>query len=169
MQRMLIVMAALVFLLGCKASDSRSEFRRGESCPSNGGAAPAATASRATPRPETRSAALPAPAGRGTPVANAPRVSRPAVSTTSAAGREYTVPERPDAAAEKQVFEGINGLVIDETMTKVGRAFFEQFCLLWEAPTTGLTGYNVIIMEKASPLWGTWITVSVDDVPVRRV
>jgi curli production assembly/transport component CsgE len=64
------------------------------------------------------------------------------------------------------VFEGISGLVLDETMTRIGREFFEQFCLLWEAPTTGLSGYNVIISEKASPMWGVWIMVSVDDVPI---
>ena len=81
-------------------------------------------------------------------------------------GIEEKGAEAHGAAAEKLVFEGFNGLVMSETMTKIGNEFFEQFCLLWEPPTTGLNGYYVLISEKASPMWGTWITVSVDDVAI---
>ena len=159
MRRMLMVMVGLVFVFGCEASSPRPEISRAESREPTAVTAPA-------PQPGSRSAALSVPAGRGLPGTDSSRAQRPLPLTASRAGREGQPAERREAAAEKQAFEGITGLVISETMTKIGNEFFEQFCLLWEPPTTGLSGYNVLISEKASPMWGAWITVSVDDVAI---
>jgi hypothetical protein len=166
MPHMLILMVMPVFVFGCAASGQRPEFSRAESRESKAVTAPAREASGPTPRPESRGAALSAPTGRGTLSTDSSRAQSPSPPIGSAGGREEKAAEHREAAAEKQVFEGITGLVMSETMTKIGNEFFEQFCLLWEPPTSGLSGYNVIISEKASPMWGAWITVSVDDVPI---
>ena len=166
MRCVLAAMLAPVFVLGCAVSRQRPEFSPAEFRASRGVTAPAPPASGRTPRPESRSAALSAPGGRGTRAAQASRGPALPPTAEAATEREEKGAERQEAAAEKQVFEGITGLVISEVMTKIGNEFFEQFCLLWEPPTSGLSGYNVVIAEKASPLWGTWITVSVDDVAI---
>jgi len=47
-------------------------------------------------------------------------------------------------------------------MTKIGYDFYEIFFSLWEAPK-GITGYNIYINEKASPMWGSLVYINVDD------
>lgn len=56
----------------------------------------------------------------------------------------------------------IPGLVTEETMTKVGYEFYENFCIFWEAPKQGIQDYSISIDEKASPSWGSWIQVNVN-------
>lgn len=58
--------------------------------------------------------------------------------------------------------EEITGLIIEETMTKIGYEFYENFFSLWEAPK-GITGYNIYINEKASPMWGSLVYVNVNN------
>jgi len=65
------------------------------------------------------------------------------------------------SAAEEELMEEITGLIIEETMTKIGYEFYENFFILWEAPE-GIKDYNIFIDERASPLWGSWIQVKID-------
>lgn len=61
-----------------------------------------------------------------------------------------------------QDIEEITGLIIEKTMTKIGYEFYENFFSLWEAPK-GITGYNIYINEKASPMWGSLVYVNVNN------
>jgi len=68
---------------------------------------------------------------------------------------------KEEMAAEEELMEEITGLIIEETMTKIGYEFYENFFILWEAPE-GIKDYNIFINEKASPLWGSWVQIKVD-------
>lgn len=65
------------------------------------------------------------------------------------------------AAAEAELMEEISGLIIEQTMTKIGYEFYENFFIRWEAPKE-TKGYNIFINERASPFWGSWIQIKVD-------
>ncbi len=56
----------------------------------------------------------------------------------------------------------MNGLVIDETVTKIGRDFYELFYARWEAPSSSM-GYTLYIKEQPQPGRGTRITVRLND------
>jgi curli production assembly/transport component CsgE len=70
---------------------------------------------------------------------------------------------KAEIAAEEQLLLDINGLVFEETMTKIGYEFYEYFSLLWETPKIKPIDYNILITEKASPIWGSWIKVVIDE------
>lgn len=72
-----------------------------------------------------------------------------------------------EIAAEEGLMEEITGLIIEQTMTKIGYEFYECFFLLWEAPRmTEIQDYNIFINERASPLWGIWIWIDVNGTTV---
>ena len=72
--------------------------------------------------------------------------------------------EKKVASAEEELMQGIAGLIIEETMTKIGYDFYEYFFLLWEAPKgISVKDYNIFINERASPSWGSWVQVRVDE------
>ena len=56
----------------------------------------------------------------------------------------------------------INGLVIDETITKLGRDFYELFYARWNTPETSFQ-YTVYIREQVQPGQGTRISVLLND------
>lgn len=67
----------------------------------------------------------------------------------------------PGGAAE------IDGLIIDRTQTRIGYEFYCTFCLGWEAPVLERTpDYSLNIVERASPQWGSWVRVLVNDAVV---
>lgn len=75
--------------------------------------------------------------------------------------------ERPatkeEIAAEEGLMDEITGLIIEQTMTRIGYDFYEYFFLLWETPRMlGIRDYNIFINERASPMWGSWIWVDVN-------
>lgn len=71
------------------------------------------------------------------------------------------------AAAEEEIMLEISGLIIEQTMTKIGYDFYEYFFLLWEAPEgISVRDYNIFINERASPMWGSWVRVGVDETTV---
>lgn len=59
----------------------------------------------------------------------------------------------------------INGLVVDETITKVGRDFYELFYQYWEAPPSSIS-YSVFVREQPLNGLGSKITVHVNDTEV---
>jgi len=61
----------------------------------------------------------------------------------------------------------IDGLIIDQTQTRIGREFYQQFVTFWEAPE-GIADYNIFIVEKATPQWGSVVWIKVNDVMVYR-
>lgn len=56
----------------------------------------------------------------------------------------------------------IGEMVFDETITKVGRDFYELFFNGWSNPTQ-IRDFSISISEKPMPGVGTQITVTIDD------
>ena len=74
---------------------------------------------------------------------------------------------KEEIAAEEELMEEITGLIIEQTMTRIGYDFYEYFFLLWEAPReVGVKDYNIFIDERASPMWGSWVSVGVNGATV---
>ena len=68
-----------------------------------------------------------------------------------------------EVAAEEWLMDEITGLIIEQTMTKIGYEFYEYFFLFWEAPqVAGIQDYNISINERASALWGSWVWIEVN-------
>ncbi|MCB0284575.1 MAG: hypothetical protein H6627_08090 [Calditrichae bacterium] len=59
----------------------------------------------------------------------------------------------------------IDGLIIDYTISNVGRDFFDNFYSVWEAPY-GINDYNISISEKPLPNIGSIVSADVNDTPV---
>ena len=88
--------------------------------------------------------------------------------------REYRRYRRVDAPADGSAADTaaspdpdvqrleIDGLVVDETLTKLGRDFYEGFYRLWRAPE-GAVNYTVTVQERPLPSIGTLVAVRVDD------
>ena len=56
----------------------------------------------------------------------------------------------------------IGEMIFDETITKVGRDFYELFFNNWSNPTQ-IKDFSISISEKPMPGVGTQITVTIDD------
>lgn len=56
----------------------------------------------------------------------------------------------------------IDGLVVDETQTKLARDFYASFFAFWQAPE-GAMNYTVIVQEQPVPNVGTRVLVRVND------
>lgn len=56
----------------------------------------------------------------------------------------------------------IGEMIFDETITKVGRDFYELFFNSWNNPTQ-ITDFSISISEKPMPGIGTQITVTIDE------
>ena len=59
----------------------------------------------------------------------------------------------------------IDGLLLDQTKTRSGHDFFCRFSSCWENPD-GTDSYNIVIMENASPQWGSMVGIKVNDMVV---
>lgn len=59
----------------------------------------------------------------------------------------------------------IDGLIIDETHTKIGCDFFEYFYNVWEVPE-GIKDYTIYISEKAGARMSTQIRILVNEIIV---
>lgn len=67
----------------------------------------------------------------------------------------------PDSVIVESNLE-INGLIIDETMTKLGRDFYELFYSKWQAPPSS-QDYTLYIKEQLQPGRATRITVMLNE------
>lgn len=56
----------------------------------------------------------------------------------------------------------LEGFILDQTKTRVGRDFYDAFVQRWEY-IPGLEGYDIIINELTDPRWGTQIYIYVAD------
>jgi curli production assembly/transport component CsgE len=71
---------------------------------------------------------------------------------------------RETIAAEESLMAEITGLIIEQTMTRIGYDFYEYFYIHWTPPLLArIDDYNIHIHERASPLWGSWVWVTVND------
>ncbi|HEX7069868.1 MAG TPA: CsgE family curli-type amyloid fiber assembly protein [Rhodothermales bacterium] len=56
----------------------------------------------------------------------------------------------------------LDGLVVDETQTKLARDFYAEFYTFWQAPE-GAMNYTVVVGEQPVPNVGTRVLVRVND------
>jgi curli production assembly/transport component CsgE len=70
-------------------------------------------------------------------------------------------------AAEDRRYEGLHlgGLLMDQTQTPMGRHFFQEFSSYWQAPET-VKDFNISVVERFNPQWGSLVLVEVDGKPV---
>lgn len=59
-------------------------------------------------------------------------------------------------------FSGIDGLIVDETDSKIGHDFYDSFYAAW-IPPVNARDYTITISEKPLPRLGTQITISIND------
>jgi hypothetical protein len=94
--------------------------------------------------------------------------ARPLALTYRAQLEEYGSYRRiPDTTAAGAPDAGIvrleiDGLVVDQTITKLGRDFYQAFYQRWEAPEEALN-FTITVQEQPLPNIGTGITVLVND------
>ena len=70
-----------------------------------------------------------------------------------------------EAGARAQQEAEIDGLIIDETVSRIGQDFYRHFVNRWE-PLKGIEDYNILINERANARWGSWISIKVNDATV---
>ncbi len=81
--------------------------------------------------------------------------------------RLVTLPMPPDTATTDSPDAGIqrleiDGLVVDETLTKVGRDFYDVFFRLWQPPKDAIN-FTIAVQEQPAPGTGTIVSVLVND------
>lgn len=72
--------------------------------------------------------------------------------------------EKQNAAstAEVEILNEIDGMVIDETRSKIGRDFYDVFYTYWQAPPQA-KNFSIVVKEQPAPSLGTIISVNVND------
>lgn len=71
--------------------------------------------------------------------------------------------EDSTAIAEEEISESIlDKLIVDESVTKLGRDFYEYFFSKWEEPPK-VKNYTVYLAERTLPRFGTIVAVRVND------
>ena len=56
----------------------------------------------------------------------------------------------------------VDGLIFNETKTKLGQDFYDLFFTSWEAPPM-IRDFHITILEKGAGTWGSWIVVEVNE------
>lgn len=56
----------------------------------------------------------------------------------------------------------IDGLVMNETKSKIGQDFYEMFFTRWHAPSNA-KNYSLTISEKGAGAWGSWVLIQVNE------
>ncbi len=59
----------------------------------------------------------------------------------------------------------IDGLIIDESKTKIGREFYDVFFMNWHPPQN-IKGFTIYLRERAHPRFGSWVWIDVDEMTV---
>ena len=66
----------------------------------------------------------------------------------------------PGVWAQKDI--EIEGLLIDQTRSRIGHEFYQDFVSFWEAPP-GAKHYNLVIGEQTEPRYGSWVFIEIND------
>lgn len=75
--------------------------------------------------------------------------------------------EQEQADAERRIFVEIDGMVHDETRSKVGRDFYDIFYSNWRPPEDA-SNYSIRITEQPAPNLGTIVAVEVNNTETFR-
>ena len=114
-------------------------------------------------------------------VAPAQTAPKPAAGAPASTRKYETAPPREPAESTRQLEEAlrrllradsvqtrrfrpteIEGLIVDQTITKVGHDFYDVFYTSWEAPP-GATDFTVTLRERISRGNSTLVAVDVND------
>ena len=79
---------------------------------------------------------------------------------------QTTPPQRNELAIDPLDLE-IGEMIFDETITKVGRDFYELFFNTWSNPTQ-IKDFSITIKEMPMPGIGTQITVLIDEIEILK-
>lgn len=82
--------------------------------------------------------------------------------TLTVAPSETSGRDRIQQRSERQIMMEIDGMVLDETRSKVGRDFYDVFYTNWQQPPD-THSFSIRISEQPSPSLGTIIYVRVND------
>lgn len=86
-------------------------------------------------------------------------------AATQEQGNQQQQSEQQQQQAEQQMFIEVDGMIHDETHSKVGRDFYDMFYSNWQAPEEA-TNFSIRISEQPTPNMGTMVTVKVNDTEV---
>lgn len=75
--------------------------------------------------------------------------------------------EEEQAVTERQMFVEIDGMIHDETRSKIGRDFYDIFYASWQSPPEA-SNYSIRITEQPAPNLGTVIAVQVNNTETFR-
>ena len=75
--------------------------------------------------------------------------------------------EERQASSERQMFVEIDGMIHDETRSKLGRDFYDIFYTSWQSPPNA-SNYSIRITEQPAPSMGTVIAVQVNNTETFR-
>ncbi|MFH0907027.1 MAG: CsgE family curli-type amyloid fiber assembly protein [bacterium] len=64
------------------------------------------------------------------------------------------------ALTQQQGKVEIGGLIINQTQTRIGQEFYQNFVIFWQAPS-GMKDYNIFVAEMTNPVWGNYIWIEV--------
>lgn len=76
--------------------------------------------------------------------------------------------EEEQQSAELQMLMEIDGMVLDETRSRIGSDFYDVFYSIWQAPE-GASHYTIRILEQPAPSLGTIISVEVNSMVTFRM
>jgi len=71
-------------------------------------------------------------------------------------------PARADTRREQLVRMEVDGMVLDQTISKMGRDFYDVFYQYWQAPQQAYN-FTIKITEQPAPTLGTQVTVFVNE------
>jgi len=71
---------------------------------------------------------------------------------------------KKEVESEKKKKDGleVDGLIFNETKTKIGQEFYDFFFTMWQAPKEA-KDYTIYISEKGAGMWGSWVLVLVNE------
>lgn len=81
--------------------------------------------------------------------------------------QEEETAEQRQAEAEQRMFVEIDGMIHDETRSKVGRDFYDIFYSNWQPPEEA-SNYSIRITEQPAPNLGTIVAVEVNNTETFR-
>lgn len=64
--------------------------------------------------------------------------------------------------SERQLIMEVDGFIYDETMSKIGRDFYDVFYTYWQSPQDAFN-YSIVVSEQPAPGMGTIVSVMVND------
>ncbi|MCC5925874.1 MAG: LysM peptidoglycan-binding domain-containing protein [Bacteroidetes bacterium] len=90
-----------------------------------------------------------------------------ATTQSQQAERPQAQPSELQQQQEQQIFFELDGMLLDETITKIGRDFYDVFYANWQAPSNA-SNFSITISEQPSPNLGTVVSIQVNERLVYR-